>query len=160
MPNFYTDVIVPDRRFHSAARISDPNLLEPVTLQKVQAVIADAATHGLQFMIFETYRSTERQAALFDQGATKLKNVGVHHYGLACDLVRNINGEPSWKGDFSILGHLAHKYGLISGIDWGNPNIKHTFIDDDHVQRCSIGRQASLFNGLWYPGPEYDPYQD
>src|SRR5271166_1647405 len=106
MGNFYTDVIGADPRFNSTSRISDPNLLEPTTRALVEAIIADAAANGLQLMIFETYRSQARQAALFEQGATKLQKVGVHHYGLACDLVKNINGEPSWKGDFSLLGQL------------------------------------------------------
>jgi hypothetical protein len=33
-------------------------------------------------MIFETYRSQERQQVLFEQGATQLRTVGVHHHGL------------------------------------------------------------------------------
>ena len=84
------------------------------TLKLVQAIIEDANAHGIKLMIFETFRSQERQAFLFDQGATRLKKVGVHHYGLACDLVKDINGEPSWKGDFSLLGTLAHQHGLSS----------------------------------------------
>ena len=95
---------------------------------------------------------------LFNQGATKLRNVGVHHYGLACDIVKDINGEPSWKGDFTFLGGLAKAHGLIWGGDWGTPNVHHTFLDMDHVQRCSIGDQASLFRGEWYPDETYNPY--
>jgi D-alanyl-D-alanine carboxypeptidase len=111
-------------------------------------------------MIFETYRSEDRQLALFNQGATKLKTVGVHHYGLACDLVKNINGEPSWKGDFGFLGKLAHANGMIWGGDWGDPGGVHTFLDPDHVQRCTLRRQSALFAGTFYPDASYDPYQD
>ena len=111
-------------------------------------------------MIFETYRSQARQIALFNQGATKLKQVGVHHYGLACDIVKDINGQPSWKGDFSMLGALAKHHKLIWGGDWGTPGSVHTFVDTDHVQRATIGRQAGLFNGDWYPDANYDPYAD
>ncbi len=160
MGNFYTDVIMDDPRFNNSKRIADPELLEPVTRELVQAIIADAAANGLQLMIFETYRSEKRQMALFQQGATKLKQVGVHHYGLACDLVKDINGQPSWKGDFSLLGALARHHNLIWGGDWGTPGSKHTFIDDDHVQRCSIGRQAALFSKSWYPDDAYNPYND
>jgi hypothetical protein len=154
------DVIKKHPKFHSKERVADPSLLEPNTRQLVQAIIDDAKANGLKLMIFETYRSPERQSLLFDQGATKLRKVGVHHYGLACDIVKDINGEPSWKGDFSLLGHLAHNHKLIWGGDWGNPNIKHSFIDDDHVQRCTIGKQAVLFAGKWYPEDAYDPYSD
>jgi hypothetical protein len=160
MGNFYVDVIMNDPRFNSSKRIADPELLEPVTRDLVQAIIADAAANGLKLMIFETYRSSARQIALFNQGATKLKQVGVHHYGLACDIVKDINGQPSWKGDFSMLGALAKHHKLIWGGDWGTPGSVHTFVDTDHVQRATIGRQAGLFNGDWYPDANYDPYAE
>jgi hypothetical protein len=158
--SFYTDVIQSDPRFRLTTRVSNTDLLEPVTREEVNAIVADAAAQGINLMIFETYRSAERQQLLFAQGATQLRQVGVHHYGLAADLVKNINGEPSWKGDFSFLAHLVRQHGLVSGLDWGNPNIHHTFVDSGHVQRITVGRQASLFSGIWYPDDQYDPYKD
>ena len=160
MGNFFTDVIKKDNRFTSKKRVDDMGLLEPVTRKLVEEIIADAKVNGLKLMVFETYRSQDRQKALFDQGATKLKTVGVHHYGLACDLVKDINGQPSWKGDFSLLGQLAHHHKLIWGGDWGTPGTRHTFIDDDHVQRVTVGRQAALFSGDFYPDDNYNPYND
>lgn len=160
MGNFYTDVISKDARFDSAARVSDPSLIEPTTRQLVEGLVTSARQMGIEVEIYETYRSQNRQLALFNNGATKLKTVGVHHYGLACDIVRVVNGEPSWKGDFSFLGQLAHSSGLIWGGDWGDPNIKHSFVDSVHVQRCTVARQGSLFAGSWYPDDTYNPYQD
>ena len=159
MPGFYEDVIKKDSRFHSVKRVADPSLLEPQTRAAVQAVIDDAAAHGIALMIFETYRSQERQQALFNQGASQLRTVGVHHYGLACDLVKDVNGEPSWKGDFTFLGRLARAHGLIWGGDWGQPNVHHSFLDMDHVQRCSVSMQARLFRGEWYPDARYNPFE-
>lgn len=126
----------------------------------VRQIIRDAATLGFELMAFETYRSQERQKELFDQSATELKNVGVHHYGLACDLVKVVGGAPSWKGDFTFLGRLAHQHKLIWGGDWGTPDLPHKSFDAVHVQRCSMARQAALFRGEWYPDEHYDPYQD
>ena len=63
------------------------------------------------------------------------------------------------EGDFSFLGVFA-KNGLIWGGDWGEPGSKHSFIDDDHVQRCTLWRQSQLFSGTWYPDAGYDPYSD
>jgi len=160
MGNFYADVISHDARFDSLARVNDPAFLEPVTRQRVAQLISAAAATGVRLMIYETYRSQKRQQALFESGATKLRTVGVHHYGLACDIVRDIGGEPSWKGDFAFLGELAHASGLIWGGDWGNPNIKHSFVDAVHVQRCTIARQPALFAGTWYPDDAYNPYTD
>jgi hypothetical protein len=159
MGNFYTDTIRNDPRFDSIDPIHDLALLEPVTREKVQQIIADAAVQGIKLMAYETYRSQDRQTALYNQGATQLKEVGVHHYGLACDLVKDINGSPSWKGDFKFLAKLAKKNGLIWGGDWGKPTVKPKLYDAVHVQRCTVARQKALFKDTWYPDDSYDPYK-
>ncbi len=160
MGNFYTDVISHDARFNSLTRVGDASLLDPATRQLVEGIVSAAHQMGIEVMIYETYRSQNRQQELFNQGATKLRTVGVHHYGLACDIVRVVSGEPCWKGDFSFLGHLAQSCGLIWGGDWGAPNIKHSFVDSVHVQRCTVARQGDLFAGNWYPSDTYNPYED
>ncbi len=160
MGNFFTDVISRDPRLNSAVRVSDPSLLEPVTRRLVQQIVDAARQMGIDVMVYETHRSQARQQELFNNGATKLRTVGVHHYGLACDIVRVVGGEPSWKGDFSFLGELAHSSGLIWGGDWGDPSIKHSFVDSVHVQRCTVVRQAALFAGTFYPDDAYNPYTD
>jgi hypothetical protein len=159
MGNFYTDTILPDPRFKSVKPINDMALLEPITRKLVKQIITAAAEDGIKLMAFETYRSQARQTKLFAQGATQLKTVGVHHFGLACDLVKNIAGSPSWKGDFKFLGKLAKKYDLIWGGDWGRPSVKTRFPDEVHVQRCAVAAQKKLFAGAWYPDQSYDPYQ-
>lgn len=160
MENFYTDVICQDPRVDSITRIGDASLLEPTMRRLVEGIVTSANQMGIDLMIYETYRSQRRQQQLFNQGATKLRTAGVHHFGLACDIVRMVGGEPCWKGDFSFLGHLAQSCGLIWGGDWGAPNIKHNFIDSVHVQRCTVARQGNLFAGVWYPDATYNPYED
>lgn len=158
MGNFYIDVIQQDPRYLSPDRIADLALLEPVTRQAVQNIIASAAALGITLEPFETYRSQSRQEQLFTQGATKLRTVGVHGYGLACDLVKVIDGEPSWQGDFTFLVPLCAANGMISGCDWGQPGVKHTFVDADHVQRVTVADQDKLFAGSWYPDDAYSPH--
>jgi hypothetical protein len=156
--SFYSEVIRPDPRFDSPARVADLALLEPVTRQAVQAIINDCRALGHEMMVFETFRSHARQQQLFNQGVTHLRAVGVHNFGLACDIVKSVGGEPNWKGDFSFLAAIARNHGLIWGGDWGAPGQHHSFIDLVHVQRCSIARQPSLFSGTWYPDDNYNPY--
>jgi hypothetical protein len=158
MGNFYKEVIQKDPRFRSSSRVNDPDLLEPVTRQAVAAIIAEAKAAGIALLAFETFRSQARQRQLFNEGVTQLSNVGVHNYGLACDLVKLIKGEPSWDGDFAFLGRLAKQHGLIWGGDWGEPDKPHTFRDYVHVQRCRVADQQKLFSGNWYPGQDYNPY--
>ena len=160
MSNFFLDNIAHNLELETTARRNEISLLEPVTRRIVELIISEASAQGLELMVFETYRSKARQEQLFNQGASKLRKVGVHHYGLACDLVKSVNGEPSWKGKFSLVGELAHSFGLIWGGDWGNPHIPHSFIDVYHVQRCTIARQGELFTGRWYPDEDYNPYHD
>lgn len=149
-----------DARFNAIGRVADLTLLEPRTGELVALMMKSAVSMGIEVQAFETYRSQARQEELFAQGATQLRTVGVHHYGLACDIVRVVNGEPCWKGDFSFLGQLAHSAGMIWGGDWGNPGVPHSFIDPVHVQRCTVARQPQLFSGAWYPGQTYNPYED
>jgi hypothetical protein len=158
--SFYTETIVGCPEFDTTSRIETPFLLEPETALRVARVMYYAKVMGHELMVFETFRSQERQQLLFDKGASHLKQVGVHHFGLACDLVKSIDGEPSWKGDFGFLGMLARKHGLVWGGDWGSPGGTHPFVDSVHVQRCTVARQQALFASTWYPDVNYDPYKD
>jgi hypothetical protein len=158
MVSFYQNVIQQDPRFATVTRVSDLNLLEPVTRARVEAIITAARHAGIPLLVWETFRSKERQAALYAQGVTKLQTVGVHHYGLAADLVRDVQGEPSWKGRFTFLEPLARDHALIWGGNWGKKGVKPQFYDPYHVQRCTVARQKTLFAGTWYPDETYDPY--
>lgn len=160
MGNFYTDTICRDPRFNLAKRVLDMQMLEPGMRIRVHRVVEDARVHGVELMVYETFRSRARQQALFASGASKLREVGVHNYGLAADIVKSIDGDPSWKGSFDLLGTLAHAHGLIWGGDWGDPTRQHDFRDLVHVQRIPVGRQAALFRGDFYPDDDYDPYRD
>ena len=157
MGNFYQDVISADPRFHANSDIRDLNLLEPVTRTAVQQIIADAAAMGITLEVTETYRSDERQEYLFNQHKTKLRHVGAHHYGLAVDFCKIIDGLASWAGDWTFLCDLARNNGMISGGDWGQPYKEHDWRDWDHVQRVSVADQNRLFAGTFYPDDEYNP---
>lgn len=153
--SFYTEVLQTDPRFTSTDRINDLALLEPVTRAAVQQIISQAAAQGITLKVTETFRSQARQRQLFDQGATKLEKVGTHGYGLACDFCKIVEGKASWDGDWTFLRNLAVANGLISGLDWGQPDVKHSFIDADHVQRVAVADQDKLFSGVWYPDDTY-----
>jgi len=149
--NFYTNVIQRDSRFHSPNAVKDEDLLEPSFLRKVHDVMAAAKAQDIALAITETYRSSERQQQLFNEGKTRLRVVGVHHYGLACDFAKEAGGRLSWDGDWTFLTRLAAQHGVISGGDWGEPDKPHSFRDWDHLQGVTLPQQAALFAGTWYP---------
>jgi hypothetical protein len=155
--SFYTDTIRLSPLFHSTKPVSDLNLLEPTFRRKVLAVISDAHGHGQEFRVLETYRSQELQAIYFKRGVTKLRNVGVHHFALACDLVRVVNGRDDWNADFSLLAKLAKSHSIVSGLNWNQPG-PNRFVDAGHLQRINVSDQGKLFRGEWYPDESYDPY--
>lgn len=155
--SFYTEVIMADPRFRSTESIRDLALLEPETRAAVEGIIADAKQQGIDLIVAETYRSAERQQMLFQHGATKLQAVGVHHYGLAADFARLVDGKAFWSGSWAFLGELADRHELIWGGNWGTPGMAHSFVDFDHVQRCALADQRRLFAGIWYPDVNYDP---
>ena len=159
MTNFYTDILTKHPLFHSVERVSDINLLEPVTRVAVMAIITDAKALRIDLRPFETYRSVERQRSL-SGSATGLHEVGVHHFGLACDLVIYVDGEPTWKPSYAFLGNRVRAHSLVWGGDWGKPGVKHERVDEDHVQRVTLARQPALFLGAWYPDERYNPYSD
>lgn len=156
MSNFYKDVICKSPLFKSTTAVKTPDLLEPVTRAAVMAILSDAKAAGHDLRLVETYRSCERQAALFKKKATKLKDVGVHHYGLAADFGLYVNGKYiGAAAPYGFLVALCKKHGLISGIDWGKPGVKNTFVDAGHVQRCAVLDQRRLFAGSFYPDDGY-----
>ena len=134
-----------DPRYRSPDRVSSPDLLYPPFRTIVERIVLQAKAKGQEFVIFETYRSTERQTQLFREGRTKLRNVGVHHYGLAADLVRKVDGRLTWEADYTLLGQLAKARGLIWGGDW------KTFPDSVHLQYIPVRDQARLLRGEWFP---------
>lgn len=158
--NFYKNVITTNLAFKTKERVSAIHLLEPEFRRRMQNVIDDAKLLGYELRIIETYRSKERQLDLYNQKKTKLKTVGVHHYGLAADVVKIVNGKPSWEGDWSFLGKLAEKHKLIWGGDWGFPNRKTSFYDAVHLQMVSVKNQEKLFRETWYPESDYSPYEN
>lgn len=150
--NFFVDVIQRDSRYRSTAAVNDVALLEPGFRAKAQSVVDAAAARGIHLVSVETFRSSERQQQLYDQGKTRLRVVGVHHYGLALDFAKRVGGRLSWDGDWSFMAELAAANAVVSGYDWGQPDKPHSFRDPGHLQGVTIEEQRGLFAGTWYPG--------
>ena len=160
MANFYKDVIMKHKDFKSTKPISSLDLLEPVTREAVEKIIKDSDG---KFMVYETYRSTERQEELFkeeiDQAQERRRaplRPRLRHRCCprAASLPLGRQAGRRWKE----LAKLATDAGLISGLDWGEPGKKHGFVDEDHVQRIRVAHQEGLFAGKWYPNEKYNPF--
>lgn len=159
MPSFYDTVIRNSKAFRSDNRYGGMDLLEPGTRAAVTALVQEAHEAGIDIRLLETYRSQTRQSALFMKGATQLRTVGCHGYGVAADFGVFVNGKYATNAKpYLFLRKLARKHKLISGLDWGKAG--PISWDSGHVQRVPVWRQSALFSGSWYPPVNYDPYED
>lgn len=82
------------------------------------------------WMMFETYRSPERQNELFRKKKTKAKAwESAHQYGLAIDFVPVIDGKPFWPAmnddRWVVLNTLATECGLGNDIAWDPAHVYH-----------------------------------
>lgn len=148
--NWYDDVIKKSPKFLSTTRVNDVDLLYPKFLLLLLKTFATARKEGLAVTLFETYRSQTRQAALFAQGATKLQKNGMHHFGIATDVVflkgKNVSFDLS--NNWQRLGAIGKSFGLEWGGSWTS------FVDLPHFQlvRATAADQAKIVN------KEYPPF--
>lgn len=64
---------------------------------------------GNTIKIFESYRSPARQQKVYNDGASKIKSLGMHYFCVAVDIVFFKNNIISWKGDYNKLWELGKK---------------------------------------------------
>lgn len=123
------------------------------------------------FMPFETYRSPERQNALYRQGRTepgkKVTNAQAwqspHQFGLAADFVpcvpkhNGLNGPTKWDwdaasdSDWAFLASCAALVGLNCPIVWDRPHVEARDVWEDF--RTIIKYREGRFDEIW-PGLE------
>lgn len=135
--------------------IRDRDLLHPELCIRITKVINEYCRLATQTpVIYETWRTPQRQRALFEQGITKADAWDSwHQYGLAVDLVFDNDDskrgiQDPYKGDFYLLGGLSIKEGLSWGGEWGD--LVHFQMTAD----ISIGTAKNLYAelgllGLW-----------
>lgn len=148
--NWYQDKIKQHKQYQSLKVISDIDVLYPPMAFLIIKLFINAYKEGLKVCIFETYRSQERQLDLFNKGTSKIKSNGMHHFGVATDIVfRNEKNYPIWRGSWDVLGKIGKDLGLYWGGDWKG------FIDCPHFQLipATVADQAKI---IGYQYPEYD----
>lgn len=119
--NWYDKKIKSYPAYSATKLVSDLDVLYPPFAVHIVKIFAIARKEGLPVCIYETYRSQERQLELFNKGVTKLKTNGMHHFGVATDIVfLDDKNNPSWgeKYNWKRLGEIGKSMGLIWGGDW------------------------------------------
>jgi hypothetical protein len=134
--SFFQKVLFKSKKFNSSTPVSDQDLLYPPFLAKLQACIKQyQQTYPNQDITFtETYRSNTLQMIHYNNGASKIKKNGMHHYGIAADSIFIINAKKSYKGDVMLVRKIYQANGLTILGMW----------DALHVQYIPVGEQQGL----------------
>jgi hypothetical protein len=134
--DFFLQKLVIHPKFNSVSYNSDQSLLFPDFLAKVKTCVAkyNDAHHGQDVTFTETYRSNALQLKHFNNGASKIKANGMHHYGIAADSIFVIGGKKTYKGDVMGLRKIYKDNGLFLLGMW----------DSMHVQFIPVSQQAAL----------------
>lgn len=89
--------------------------------------------------ITETYRSNVLQQKYFKQGKSKIRNNGMHHFGIAADVAFLINDKVSYKGDYNYLRRIF-KENNLTVLDWELGHVQFIPVSEQNVLRREINK--------------------
>ena len=122
----------------STEQCRDINKLNPKAKLACEYLLKACKEAGLNIIVTETLRTTERQQYLYAQGRTRpgnivtncdgVKNKSIHQYGNAFDVCQNIKGKEYEDAVIAKVGALGQKIGLEWGGSWKG------FVDSPHFQ--------------------------
>lgn len=92
--------------------------LAPFVQDLLKGALEELHAEGYMVYPFETYRSPERQAALYSQGRTtpgkKVTNAkpwqSFHQYRVAVDVVYKVKNRWVWEGDYDRVSMIMQQY--------------------------------------------------
>jgi len=129
--HFCKKIVTSNEYFNNGVH-RNSDLLFPTIKTKAEEICSEVN----DLHIFETYRSNVRQLQLYNNGSSKIKQFGMHFYGIAVDLVfRDIHGW-TWDGDYKTVRRKYKERGLIVLGSW----------DMAHAQMVTVSQQSNLRN--------------
>jgi hypothetical protein len=145
--DFYLQFLLKNPKFNSATPVDDQTLLVPDFFTKLQACIAQYQqkypNQGITFT--ETYRSNTLQLIHFNNGASKIKKNGMHHYGIAADTIFIINNKRSYKGDVNFIRKIYKDNGLTILGMWDALHVQFITVADQQLLRDTVSKAITQF---------------
>jgi len=164
LADFHLKTLLPDDSYFSDRPVKNTALLFPDFFVKVQAAVAEwnETYPNIEVVFVETYRSNTLQMAYFNNGASKIKTNGMHHYGIGVDCAFNVNGEFTYQGDYELLRKCfeAQELHLLGSWDIGHVQMIPATLNDQQALRNTVTAAIKDFqrsNGLvvdGIPGPK------
>ncbi len=138
--DFFIKKLLTNPKYNSASIANGNDLLYGKFVDIWEKCVVDyRKKYPAQNLTFtETYRSNVLQKKYFDQGASKIKKDGMHHYGIAGDTIFIIGGKRTYNGDVSLIRKIYKDHGLTILGTW----------DPLHVQFIPVKEQQALRNAV------------
>ena len=164
----YIAVIKNSKEFkiNQAVRCMNQELLEPKFRAKIDKLCDIMENEkGIRVVRQETFRTNGLQLYYYNVGKSKIKTNGMHHYGIAQDLLccdkNNSVIEDGGANEYTVLRDTAVELGLfvigrwdaghIQGIDVADQNALHNFVNNYRAKKYTIlqyGSEHSLVSHL------------
>ncbi len=153
----YLENVITSQNFFSKNPVKDTDILFQPFLQKVlKAASVFSQTYPNKEVIFtETYRSNTLQMIHFNNGASKIKTNGMHHYSIAVDCAFKIDGKFSYDGDYNLLRECMKNEGLFLLPEWDKGHVQDIAVADQAALRIEVDSAVKKFqkdNGLGVDG--------
>lgn len=155
--DFYLRMLMTGAKFNSSQPNADQTLLFPDFLIKLNSCIAQYKQQrpGQDITFTETYRSNALQMIHFNNGASKIKKNGMHHYGIAADSIFIIGGKRTFKGDVTLIRKIYSDNGLTILGMWDALHVQFIPVGDQQALRDTVSAAITKFqkdNGLTQTG--------
>ena len=138
---FFHNILAKSTKFSSINPVDDQTLLLPDFLVLVKVCIKEyQKTYPTQDITFtETYRSNTLQLKYYQNGASKLKKNGMHHYGIAVDCIFIVDGKRTYKGDITLIRKIFNAHGLTTLGMWDALHVQYIPVADQAKLRALVG---------------------
>jgi hypothetical protein len=155
--NFYVQTLIKSDKYNSPNPCKDETLLVPDFLDKLKASINNfnVKYSDVEVIFVETYRSNALQLIHFNNGASKIRKNGMHHYGIAVDVAFKINGKFTYNGDYKYLRECHTEQGLNLLGAWDIGHVQYVPVSEQQVLRNVVEQAVRKFqrdNGLVVDG--------
>jgi hypothetical protein len=145
--DFFLSKLVTNGKFSSIAPNNDRALLLPDFYSAIQKCISifQQAYPDVDIDFTETYRSNELQLIHFNNGASKIKRNGMHHYGIAADCIFIVKGKRTYKGDITLLRKIYKENGLYILGSWDPLHVQFIDVPAQQTLRDTVAGSIKIF---------------
>ena len=128
----------------------DKNALHPDFRERLDKWLDAAAAHGYDILVYETFRTPERQQWLYGAGRSRppfgryltYTMDSCHRYGLAADLVPLVSGRADWSGYDKLYKEVDPNLFGLEILDFEKPHIQikggQTYAKEHNIKRDVI----------------------